>query len=257
MCKLILMAGFRAFYNFQENDSIGSFVSLSPDESRHLCGSLRASNGDNLKIFDLSGNFADATIQEPSQKKCILKITSPKQKIKNNYSLTLAQCLPKGKTFDDLIPTCVQIGVSRIIPIISSRSQVKISTEDSQKKLIKWNNYLIEAIKQSSNFFPLQIDYPTSLQKFFENSHQFSKKFVASLEPNSTPLLLSIQQNLNHQDSPCILIGPEGDLSPQEYSQSKNYNFLPVSLGKNIMKSDTAAIYSISILQAFFESKIS
>lgn len=250
------MAGFRAYFDFSQNTdtNIGSLVTLSQDESRHLCGSLRAKTGENVDIFDLNGNFRHCEIIDANPKRTSLKIVDKIVVEQKATEIYIAQCLPKGKTFDDIIRQSVEVGASGIFPLASDRSQVKIDSADKIKKLEKWNIHVIEAIKQSANFFKFEIAMPDSLQNFLKTSADiFDLKIVASLQDGTRPIMKILQDNQKAKKI-CILIGPEGDLSPAEYDLANSAKFLPATLGKNVMKSDTAALFSLSSAVAFYQA---
>ena len=250
------MAGFRAYFDFSQNTDtqVGSLITLSQDESRHLCGSLRAKSGESVDIFDLNGNFRHCEIIDANQKRTQLKIIEKISVAPRSRDIYIAQCLPKGKTFDDIIRQSVEIGASGIFPLMSDRSQVKIDETEKSKKLDKWNIQVIEAIKQSANFFNFQIAMPNSLQNFLKTStDMFDLKIVASLQDGTQPLMKILQDNPNAKKI-CILIGPEGDLSPTEYDLANSAKFLPATLGKNVMKSETASLFSLSVAVAYFNA---
>ena len=250
------MAGFRAYFDFSKSTDtqVGSQITLSPDESRHLCGSLRAKAGESVDVFDLKGNFRHCEILDANPKRTILKIENVIQVEPRSTEIYIAQCLPKGKTFDDIIRQSVEIGASGIFPLMSDRSQVKIEDSEKSKKLEKWNIHVIEAIKQSANFFKFEIATPNSLQNFLKTSSDvFDLKIVASLQDGTQPIMKILQNNPTAKKI-CILIGPEGDLSPTEYELANSSNFLPATLGKNVMKSDTASLFSLSVAIAFSEA---
>lgn len=250
------MAGFRAYFDFSKctDSKVGSQITLSPEESRHLCGSLRARAGECVDIFDLKENFRHCEILDANPKRTTLEIKSDISVEARSTEVYIAQCLPKGKTFDDIIRQSIEIGATGIFPLMSDRSQVKIDESEKSKKLEKWNTQAIEAIKQSANFFKFEIALPNSLQNFLKTSaDMFDLKIVASLQDGTKPIMQILQENPTAKKI-CILIGPEGDLSPTEYDLANSANFLPATLGKNVMKSETASLFSLSVAVAFSQS---
>ncbi len=244
------MAGFRAYFDFSQNSriEIGDEIALSPDESRHLCGSLRANSGDLVDAFDLSGNVKRCQIISDNPKHTTLKILQNIEIPTRQVEIFIAQCMPKGKTFDDIIRQSVEIGAAGVIPLLSEHSQVKIPDSEKSKKLEKWEIRVAEAVKQSANFFSFDIPTPESLDKFLQNSAKnFDLKIVASLEDGALPISEVLKRNQTAKKI-CALIGPEGDLSANEYAYARSAGFLPVTLGKNVMKCDTAAIFTLSAI---------
>ncbi len=246
------MSGFRAFFDFGAHPSGAAPLRLSPDESRHLCGSLRAREGDIVDLFDLSGRVKRCRIVSADPKCAELIVEGDIPVPHSSMRVYLAQCLPKGKVFDDIIRQSVEIGISGIFPIFSSRTQVRMDECKSDKKCSKWRARVVEAVKQSANFCSFEIAEPTGLGDFLRSrSGGFDLKIVASLRSGAKP----ISHILNSCGSPngvCMLVGPEGDLTGEEYDMAEAAGFIPATLGKNVMKCDTAALFALSAVSAHF-----
>lgn len=251
------MSGFRAYFEDLKSAAEGADIVLSGDESRHLCGALRARAGDEVDVFNLSGERARAKISvsdSRAAKLCILKKFSAKP---NTSELILAQALPKGKAFDDIIALCVQLGVSKICPVLAERCVVRLDAAEGLKKLAKWRQQLVEAVKQSANLSPVEILAPMSFSEFLEYARSFESKkiskFIASLDAeNPKPLLSALKLATSDTRGACVFVGCEGDFTKNEYRAAYAENFEPVSLGENVLKSDIAAAFSMSVCSAFF-----
>ncbi len=240
------MAGFRAYFDF--GGGVPRVAALSPDESRHLCGSLRARAGDAVDLFDLAGNVRHCTLVSPSQKRAELEVGEAVEVPAPKPRVYLAQSLPKGKTFDDIVRQSVEVGAAGVFPLLSERTQVKIS--DSERKSAKWTAHVVEAVKQSGNFVKFEMPEPRKISDFL-SSADFDLKIVASLEDGSKPIA-EILRAAPRPKSVCVLVGPEGDLSPAEYALARGAGFLPATLGRNVMKCDTAALFALSAVSAFY-----
>jgi len=250
------MSGFRAFYDFSKNGEPreGGRAELSAEESRHLCGSLRAVDGDRVDIFDLSGKVFECEICGASPKRALVKVLRRAPPAKPKFAVYLAQCLPKGKTFDDIIRQCVEIGAAGIFPLVSERTLVRIENSEKAKKLEKWNSHVVEAVKQSANFSSFEMAEPESLKSFLESrTGGFGLKIAASLRAGTLPILEILREN--DAESVCILVGPEGDLTEAEYDAAEKAGFLPATLGQNVMKCDTAAVFAMSASIAGMQCK--
>lgn len=254
------MSGFRAYFEDLKNVKVGDDLFLSNDESRHLCGALRAQKADKVDVFDLSNIVCECEIANASSKKAELKILSIRELKDDRAQIILAQCMPKGKTFDDIIKLAIQLGATAIIPIVSKRTIVRFAGEkDSLAKLEKWRAQIIEAVKQSANMLALKIFEPISFSDFIAKSNSLlpaeSTRIVASLDAENPKPLLSILDDENSRGV-CVLIGPEGDLSQAEYKMAYEAGFIASTLGENVMKSDVAAGFSISVCSAFFQKNL-
>lgn len=239
------MSGFRAYFDFTKDNADG-LISLSADESRHLCGSLRARKGDAVDAFDLSGNIYSCTIEHPDTKSALLKIIQRVRPAKRQTQIWLLQCLPKGKTFDEIIRQCVELGAAGVIPILSRFSQVKIPPQELEKKRQKWLAQVIEAVKQSSNFDGFELPGAQTFEQALTETSDFDLKIAASLEPDAKNISSVFKGLKRTPKKVAVLIGPEGDMSADEYSLARNYGFAPVTLGKNVLKSNTAAVSTLS-----------
>ena len=132
------MSGFRAYCDFSElceggEIPVGGSVELNAAESRHLCGSLRARAGDIVDVFDAKGNAYRCELAEASSKSAALRVIGRLYPKSPDVEVYLAQCLPKGSAFDEIIRQSVELGVSGIYPLMSCRSVVRIGRADAEK----------------------------------------------------------------------------------------------------------------------------
>ena len=118
------------------------------------------------------------------------------------------------------------------------------------KKTQKWKSQIVEAVKQSSNFSGFEIFTPNSFENTLKAVEHFDLKIVASLQPQ-TKNIASIFKMLNSAPKKiAILIGPEGDMSSEEYAMANQMQFQPATLGKNVLKSETASLTAIAQILA-------
>lgn len=252
------MSGFRAFFDFGDGETpVADTLTLSEGESRHLCGALRAARLDKVDAFDLSGKVAHCEIAEASAKRAVLRVLSVDNTRADSSrpKIYLAQCLPKGKVFDEIIRQCLEAGASGLIPIVSSRTISRPDPADAERKLEKWRLHVIEAKKQSGNLDMFDIRAPMDFNAFIaKTAPSFDLKIVASLKSGAIPILSAAKAEQNAVNNVCILIGPEGDMTDAEYKEAFDAGFAGVTLGRNVMKCDTAAISAIAALSAYFDA---
>ena len=254
------MSGFRAYFNFSENGAEcaeGADVELSADESRHLCGSLRAVEADTVDLFDLSGNARRCRIVKASQKKCVVRLGPRLEAEEDKAKVYVAQCVPKGKVFDDIIRQSVEVGAAGVIPLLSRRSVFRADAGEAQKKCLKWEAHVVEEVKQSANFSKFEMRAPLGIEAFFEAGGEFDFKFIASLQDGAEPVLSALESRVCGAEfcgKVCLLVGPEGDFCAEEYAEASRRGYVPVCLGRNVMKCDTAALCFLSAAKAFFNA---
>ena len=253
------MSGFRAYCDFSAFSAggeipVGGSVELNAAESRHLCGALRARAGDMVDVFDAKGSAYRCELAGASSKSAALRVIGRLYPKSPEVEVYLAQCLPKGPAFDEIIRQSVELGASGIYPLMSCRSVVRLGRADAEKKSAKWFEKYVEAIKQSSNLSKFEMSPVSDISDFLSNSGGFEVKLVASLRENASPIYKVLKSaGVDFAKSACVLIGPEGDLSDAEYDAAESAGFIPVKLGDNVMKCDTAAACALSVLKAFWQ----
>lgn len=243
------MSGFRAYFDFESAGPEPRSITLSEEESNHLCGSLRAAEGDEADAFDLRGNIFKCRIARADKRRAQLEIIRRLPPAPREVEISLVQCLTKGRTFDDIIRQCVEIGAARVYPAVSQFCQSRPDAAEAAKKRAKWTAQVVEAVKQSSNLSGFEIAQVKPLAETLESLPEFELKIVASLEQGSKKIA-EIFGSLDFAPQKiAVLIGPEGDLSPEEYRLAAALGFAPATLGANVLKSGTAAIFALA--QAF------
>ena len=227
---------------------------LCEAESHHCLNVLRLKEGDKITAFNGQGGEVHTKIETANKGQVRLKGSNPVQSIKPKTQIVLGQAIPKGKNMDLIIEKATELGVSKIHPIISDRSIVRISSNEITKKQEKWQRVAIEACKQSGQNWLPEIKKPKKTEELFQqNQPEYDLLLIASLQKGSKSLkeILSeylIAHDQNEPSSALMLIGPEGDFTPSEINLAMNFGCFPMTLGPIVLRSETAALYSLSIL---------
>lgn len=229
-----------------------SQITLSSDESHHLVIVNRANKGDTVVAFNGHGTEWICELVDDRRQAAVLKVRF-KQAVKPlPYEITLGQALPKGPGMDAIVRKATEIGVSRIVPLESERTQVHLDDERSDKKIEKWQTAVLEAAKQCGNSYLPQVQPVQNATAFIEGAKGYDLKLIASLQPGATSLkaVLAAYTGANNRPPRKVLwlIGPEGDFTPAELSLSKSAGFEPITLGPLVLRCETAAVYALSIL---------
>jgi len=220
---------------------------LSADESHHALDVLRLGAGDRVTVFDGEGSEATAQIAAVEGKSLHLKLLQKTKTQPLPCALTLVQAVPKGKNMDFIIQKAVELGAARIVPLFSDRTVVHLDSAEAEKKLAKWREIAIEACKQCGQNRIPEITLPRSPKNFFESGERFDLMLIASLQPDAK----RIKQVLTEHPAPktaCVMVGPEGDFTPAEVALAKSHGCQPVTLGPIILRTETAALYCLSVL---------
>jgi 16S rRNA (uracil1498-N3)-methyltransferase len=209
---------------------------LEGSEFHHLTRVMRAGPGDQITLFDGNGCSAEAQIVELSKSRaslCILNRRSDAGPVVPN--VVLATAIPKSDRFRWLVEKATELGVSRLIPLQTMRSV----TEPGSNKLDKMRTTVIEACKQSGRDRLMTIDAVTDWKSFLRNAPEIGALVLA--DPAGAAFADVWQTRLS--DRPVVLlVGPEGGFTEAEVEQAVEAGGRRVSLGPNILRTETAAI---------------
>ncbi|MEE3999365.1 16S rRNA (uracil(1498)-N(3))-methyltransferase [Tenacibaculum sp. FZY0031] len=213
-------------------------ITFSKEESRHIIRVLRKREGDILHITNGKGILFSAEILIGNDKKCIAKILKSEEKPRTrDYYLHVAIAPTKNNDrLEWFLEKATEIGIDEITPIICKNAERKVVKVDRLQKIIQ------SAMKQSLQFTLPKLNEPISFSDFIDND--FSEEiFIAHCEEHSEKKFL---KNIASPKSKyTILIGPEGDFSFDEIQQSLHKKFVPISLGTNRLRTETAGLYVV------------
>jgi len=226
-------------------------ITITGSDVNHLKNVLRLKVGEKIGIFDGFQNNYLCEIKEITPvavKADILK--GEKRDIESNLKITLAQCLAKGKKMDIIIKMATELGVYKIIPVFSERSIPKIEGKE-EKKIEHWQGIAKEAAEQSGRSLVPKIE---SLKRIDDlNPSRYDLAIMPWEGEKSTSLKKALTGPRAHRQtgSLLIMIGPEGGFSQSEALRAKETGFKSVSLGKRILRCETAAVSALA--QIFYE----
>jgi 16S rRNA (uracil1498-N3)-methyltransferase len=227
-------------------------ATLPVGESHHCANVLRLEADERVTVFDGAGREAAAVIVEANPKGVKLQVSAPAKTPPPPCSITLAQAVPKGKNMDLIVQKAVELGASLIAPILSDRTVVQLDAPELEKKRARWQEVALEACKQCGQNHLPAVAKPSAPKEFFERAERSELMLIASLQPDATPLKSILADFVSTHSrlprSATVLVGPEGDFTPAELSLAKSNGCLPVTLGPIILRTETAAIYCLSVL---------
>lgn len=246
-------------------DRISENVEITGKDANHLANSLRAKKGDKIIAVDKFGNTANLELikfeSEKIYAKCVSEITKTEIGAKK---ITLADCLPKQNKFDDIVEKATELGINKLQPLISDRTIARPGNFRAKTKLERWSRIAKEAAEQCARDTIPEIGEITELLNWLnEIAPKLGKFKSGNFDGNGALLLfcneretsenlseiLNEYKNCNCEKNIIILIGPEGGFSDREVREIKNFGGVSVSLGKTILKTDTAAISALAIVQ--------
>lgn len=245
------------FYLPPESVRESSF-NLSEAETHHAVNVLRVRVGERVVVLDGAGGELLCEACAVAGGQLGLKVAQRHALPPLPYQLTLMQAVTKGKTMDVIVQKATELGVHRIVPILSERTVAQLEAERASEKVGKWQATTIEAIKQCGSTWLPKVESPTTPKDFLSRGESFDLHLVASLQSDS-------RHPREHFDAFCaergrlpksigIWVGPEGDFTPAEVNLIRSAGALPITLGQLILRSETAAIYCLSVLNYELQS---
>jgi 16S rRNA (uracil1498-N3)-methyltransferase len=225
---------------------------LAGDEAHHCLNVVRQGVNDKIVVFDGRGHEATAEIVSATKREATLRILHRTKSAPIACRLTLAQAVPKGKNMDLIIEKAVELGAAEIVPLLSDRTVVQLDAKEAAAKRAKWQTVALEACKQCGQNWLPEVAAPISPKAFFEQRRPTGLLLVASLQSDSRPIKPTLAAYAAEHGGPptevTIFIGPEGDFTPAELGLAKSNDCVPVTLGPIILRTETAAIYCLSVL---------
>lgn len=220
---------------YQPDISINDQQVIFPkEESRHIVKVLRKKQGDILNVTNGSGSLFKTEIILITAQQCIAKILEVETENKPDYYLHLAVAPTKmNDRYEWFLEKSTEIGIQEITPVIC---------DHSERKFVKTNRFervLQSAMKQSLHFSIPKLNEPLNVSAFIQ-SDITGGKYIAHCEEGKERI--SLKSLIKPEARSTILIGPEGDFSPAEIELAINNGWIPVSLGKSRLRTETAAI---------------
>ena len=227
---------------FLESPPAADMVSLSGPEAHHLIHVMRAKTGEQVVLFDGSGAEYVATVCRLQSKQAELEIVERRlPPLVPTLSVTLGVALPKGDRQKWLVEKLVELGVTRLVPLVTQRGVAQ--PNDSAVERLRRG--AIEACKQCGRNHLLEISPGTSWATFLTSTSPDHPRFVA--HPGGSPLATVLAA----PSVPLVFaIGPEGGFTDDEISQAQQAGFTPLSLGPLILRIETAAVLLASLCVA-------
>lgn len=245
----------RRFYLPPDEWVDGRPCALVGDEAHHCRKVARVVEGDEVEVIDGAGRSARARVRGYGSGCVDLEVLgAPQTHPRGQPVVHLAFAVPKGKNIELVIQKATELGVDRITPLITERTIVRPGkTDQSGAKLRKWQRISMESIKQCGRKWLPEITLPVPWREFLATGEEKSTiRFLASLEEHSLPVcdhleLLGSRQVADAKEV-VLVVGPEGDFSPGEYTAARDAGFHASELGEHVLRAETAAIAGLAIL---------
>lgn len=233
---------------FFHPDLDSDLVQLSHEESLHCVKSLRMRQGDSISITDGKGTLVQGSILVADTSACSVQVTSRSfQPTRSNHHLHIAVAPTKNPDrIEWFLEKAVEIGIDEITPLITHNS------ERSRINSSRLNKIAVSALKQSLHLHLPVINPETSFSEFIKQDFPAVKMICHGHYPNP----LTIRRACPPAHDAVLIIGPEGDFTPEEISLADSHNFLPVTLGPSRLRTETAALVAVCAISQINELNI-
>lgn len=234
------------FYTPPPLPDLHTTFTLADSVFHHAIVVLRLRVGDSIILFDGVGNAATARLSQVDKKSaqaiCEQSHTSHNE---SPLNITLAQCLSSSDKMDWTIEKAVELGVRRIVPLFSHKSQIKLTPERAAKKIEHWQRIIIAACGQCERNVLPTLDAPTAINAFLK---QPSNAYKLALHPNAATPFKHLTPPAIGQEI-ILLIGPESGLDDNEINAAATAGYTTTLLGPRILRTESAGLAAIAALQ--------
>jgi len=225
-----------------------SIVALDADTSKHMWQVLRMQADDSLLLTDGKGYLAEGKIYTAERHKCSVTIEKVISSPRSSHILHLCVAFTKNNSRNEwLIEKATELGVASIVPVSTARS------EKTHVRGERWHKIIQSAILQSQQQYLPHLADVTPLKTVLQQYQHVSQKLVAHCMEDAGRRPLA--EMLKPSADTVLLIGPEGDFTPDEVNLCREHGFLPVSLGKQRLRTETAAIAAAAYFNVVYDGK--
>lgn len=222
-------------------------VSLSREEAHYIQDVLRMKKGDQLLVFDSSGNEFVAQLRDSGEAELLEPVINGTSK--SRMQLIVAQAIPQHRKMDKIVEQASELGVSELIPLVTEHTIVRMAKEREAKVSDRWQRIVGETLQQSRLRHRPKISPITDWFSFWNAERSFDQILMFHPGPDAKP----IHECVSRQTSGniLVLIGPEGGFSDEEVKQAKKRGAILVKMNTGILKTDTAFVAAVSALKVF------
>lgn len=238
---------------FQKENLIHGSIHIEGEDVQHISKVLRLTEGDRILLCDGEGLDYVAEIKTVDKSFIKAEVLEKLEAISEpTLEITLFQGIPKGDKMELIIQKSVEMGVTRIVPVQMHRCVVKIENEkDGKKKQERWQRIAMEAGKQSGRGRIPQVTAPVSFGESLKLAGALDYRILPYEKEEALSIKKSIKEYMEKSGTPAsaaIMVGPEGGFEVKEVGKAMVSGFKPVTLGKRILRTETAGFVAMACL---------
>jgi 16S rRNA (uracil1498-N3)-methyltransferase len=218
-------------------------VSLPETEAAHAARVLRVRDGEQVEIFDGTGRAAAAVVVEVGKRSVVVEVRREWLAHRPLPGIHLVVALIKGDRFDWMIQKATELGAASIRPVAAARSVVRIEGAEAERRLTKWRQVSVEAAKQCGHLVLPEIHALMPPAAAFRSAPD-GRRGIPALHPGGRALGAFLAEG---EGETTFAIGSEGDWTPEEMEDAQACGFVPLDLGRHVLRSETAAAHVLSV----------
>jgi 16S rRNA (uracil1498-N3)-methyltransferase len=231
-------------------------VNLASDEARHLRDVLRLKPGDEVYVFDGAGKEFQCRVAESRRDSAQLKVINEVEPARpeSPLQLTLAVALLKGEKFDLVVQKATELGVDRVVPVVTKYADIRLRDEsDAAKRVARWQRIALEAAKQSGRAVVPVVDSPVAFGSLIQTMVSDAAMRCLMFSEREGQSLLEVAKNLPAEVSEITaLVGSEGGWANEELDAAREAGWITITLGGRTLRAETAAITAMALIQHLY-----
>jgi 16S rRNA (uracil1498-N3)-methyltransferase len=228
----------------------GAFCAAAADQARYLKTVLRMKEGDPVLIFNGTGREYEAVIRRQTTEGVELEVTGSRVLPAAGVHVTLCQAVPKAEKMDGIIRHATELGAGRIVPFFAERSVPRWQPEQLSRKRERWRKIAVEASRQCGRSDITEIGEIVTFERMLLDIPESGLRLIPWEEETARGIREVLRDPARVGMKEFILvIGPEGGFSVEEIERARRAGFLSVSLGKRVLRVETASLAVLAILQ--------
>ena len=241
---------------FVEPEQIGpEWATITGPDVNHIRNVLRMKPGEAVRISDGKGSCYDGTIDTLQSDEIIVRLTGEKmESTELPVEVVLFQGLPKSDKMEWIIQKNTELGVGAIVPVATSRAVVKLDEKKADSKVKRWNGIAEAAAKQSKRTLIPEVCSVLSFKQALAESATFDVKLMPYENAEGMAFTRKCIGEIRPGAKVAVFIGPEGGFSEEEVKAASEMGFLPITLGRRILRTETAGMSVLSMISYALEN---
>jgi 16S rRNA (uracil1498-N3)-methyltransferase len=227
-------------------------VVFDRDESRHLARVLRLRSGDTVVAADGAGREYTVRLETLGEEATGTVLAAGDNERESPVRITLLQAVPKGDKMESIVRACTELGVSRIVPVLTERTIVTLDAGRWRDRARRWQRIAKEAAKQCGRAVVPPVDVPLALDDVLARGDDADLRLCLWEGARDSASGASLPLTLSGGAGVALLVGPEGGFASSEVDRARQQGWLIVGAGPRILRTETAGPAIIAVLQARF-----